>query len=111
MGKGNIVVKKTVMVTEEGNVLLEAGDIITEDISATQEIDSLKKTNRSYPDDKAVEWKSGRPYDLIVSGIKKRVSSNRVHKTYGDMDVVLPSKILARRKKLVLDRMRQERSR
>ena len=106
-----IIEKRTISQTEEGHVILEAGDIITEDIENAKEIESLRKVNGATKRiKKPTEWQSGRPLEYILNNIKKKVSSNRIQKTYGDMDAVLPPKILARRKKLVLDRMKQERS-
>ena len=111
MKDGKLVKKRTVIVTEDGNKLVEAGDIITQDIAAAKEIEMLRKSPKLIPEGDGVAWKGGKPLDVIVDGIKKRVSHTRLNKSFGDMDMVLPADILARRKQLVLDRLKQERLR
>jgi len=101
--------RKTVVVTEEGNKIIEAGDIVTEDIAAAQEIEALAKRNGKRPREAGVVWQGGKPLDVTIAGIKKTVSKIRKDNQFGDMDNVLPSHILARRKRLVLDRLKQER--
>lgn len=102
--------RKTVIVTEEGNKIVEAGDIITEDIESALEIEKLNVIGQHRPKDDKGQWKAGKPLRIVTNGIAKQVSRIRRDNVFGDMDCVLPGDILARRKRLVLDRMRQERS-
>ena len=103
-----MVKKDTVLVTPEGNIPLKAGDIITKEIVQHDEIEELKLYKGGKPKDADNVWDAGWPF--VLNDNKSMFSRLRDRRTYGDMDSVLPPEILARRKRLVLDRMKQERN-
>lgn len=109
MAKGNIAKQDLVIVTKEGNKIVSAGDIIEEATAGTEPLEKMISVSGTRPRDAGTEWQGGRPLEIITSGIKKKVSRSRLENEMGDMDCMLPDRILAHRKKLVMDRMKQER--
>lgn len=104
-----LATKDVIVNTKEGNKLVKAGDVVEEAIPAGEKIDFLEQVKGVKPKKYTSVWAGGRPLKMVVGEIEKVISVNRREHSMGDMDAVLPKGILARRKKLILDRMRQER--
>lgn len=104
--KATYVDKKTIVTTSEGNEILEPGDITKEEVVAGSDVQQLHGATPKNPGE---IWETGRPLEVITKDKKFTVNRSRLNNTYSDMDHALPKEILSRRKKLIMDRMKQER--
>lgn len=104
--KAKYVDQKTIVTTREGIEILEAGDITEAPTAKGTDVRQLHGAPRTETDER---WNEGRPLEVITNEKKFVVRRSRMNNRMGDMDSALPRDVLARRKKLVLDRMKQER--
>jgi len=97
----------TVVVTSSGNIVVHAGDITEE--KTDDETLKVRSIGGYRPKLIPKEWEYGRPLEVIAGEKKILVTRSRLRQTFGNMDVVLPREVLARRKALVKARMKEER--
>ena len=98
----------TVIITEEGNIIAEAGEFTEEDVPGT-EVESIHQLYGRKPKNPSALWDAGRPLDAVIKGERQLISRGFMREPGADMDCVLPREVLHRRKKLIRDRMKQER--
>ncbi|RKZ38735.1 MAG: hypothetical protein DRQ41_11610 [Gammaproteobacteria bacterium] len=98
-----MIEKDTVIVTEQGNIIAKAGDLLDNvDVGTTV---LVHKINGIRADEKQHLRKVLTPERLIV------VSKGRAEPVSVDMDSILPREVLNKRKRLIKQRMEQERNR
>lgn len=96
------------MTTEDGIRLTRAGDVVLgEDDDGPDVIVVPGRIPRA----PGPEWSGGRPLEVITKEKRFVVSRFRVQDKPVDMDCALPREVLTRRKQLIRDRTKQERSR
>lgn len=99
-----LIEKDTVIVTEAGNIIAKAGDLLNNvEVGTVVNVVSknTKDTHVKDRDKREVQT----PEKMIV------VNKHRVEPVYYDMDMVLPRDLLQKRKRLIKQRMEQERLR
>ena len=98
--------KKEIVITQEGIEVRHPGDVVVGESEEGTEVRQLHGATPKNPDS---SWDAGRPIEVMGEDRHFVVNRLRIKKTR-DMDTALPQEVLRRRKKLILDRMKQERS-
>ena len=106
--KGRYVGSRSIMTTEEGIRMLQPGDVVADEDDPDTKATPVPGR---IPEDTSGVWAAGRPLHVVANDKKFIVSRMRARDKVLDMDAAIPREILARRKKLVMDRYKQERTR
>jgi hypothetical protein len=98
----------TVIITRKGLILAEAGELTEEDVPGV-EVGTIRQLHGREPKNPNALWDYGRPLEVTVEGETTLLTRRSVRSPGTDMDGALPPEVLQRRKRLINDRMKQER--
>lgn len=98
----------TVIVTPEGNIHVEGGELV-EEVVPGEEVESVRQIYGKKPNNAGALWDAGRPLRIKIKGKNQTISRSFMREPGENMDYALPPKVLQRRKQLIRDRMKQER--